>query len=363
MQPRVDASAGEDLRDAVFRGTHGTTLAAAHRPLIAYGWRVDLSRHLRHFLAVAEELHFGRAADLLSMAQPPLSQSIQRLERELGVTLFDRSRRQIRLTTAGQLLRDEAQALLAREQRMRTVMRMVRDGRLGTLRAGVPPETPATTLQALVRRLTSRAPELDIDLQELSTGEQMRMFADAQLDVGLVHHPIDTSGMRLGPAVEVRLGAVLPRTSPLARLSEVTLSDLAGHDLIVAPRATAPGWHDHLIDVCREHGFSPTRIRHARNPEFLLGLVLAGRGVAFDQEALARREARIAWRPITGHPLRKTTSAAWPATSPHPAVSTFAEIAADTLSEAEHVPTLLVAPATPRPWSIVYGASDAASRS
>jgi DNA-binding transcriptional LysR family regulator len=315
---------------------------------------VDLSRHLRHFVAVADELHFGRAADLLGIAQPPLSQSIQRLERELGVELFDRSRRQISLTIAGQLLRDEAPVLLAGEQRMRTVMRMVREGRLGTLRAGVPPEISATTLQALVRRLSAQAPGLDVDLQELTTGEQIRMFADARLDVGLVHHPIDASGMQFGPAVDVRLGVVLPRISPLARLSDVALGDLAGHDLIVPPRVTAPGWHDHIIDVCREHGFSPRRVRHARNPDFLLGLVLAGHGVAFDQETIARREPRITWRPIAGHPLHKTSSAAWPATSPHPAVSRFAEIAADILAEANAVPAPLAAPGTPRPWSVVY---------
>ncbi|MEV0328193.1 LysR family transcriptional regulator [Micromonospora echinospora] len=315
---------------------------------------MDLFRHLRYFVVVAEELHFGRAAERLGIAQPPLSQAIQRLERELGVELFDRSRRRVEPTPAGRLLLDQARGLLAGEERMRALMRMVREGTLGTLRAGVPPETPAVTLQALLRRLADRVPGLDVDLQELTTGEQVRMLADARLDVGLLHHPVDVPDLRFGPAVRVRLGVVLPRVSPLARLPEPTLADLAGHDLVLPPRVTAPGWHDHVLDVCRQHGFAPARVRHAHNPEFLIGLVLAGRGVAFEPESTARREPRVVWRPLAGHPLVRTTSAAWPAQAPHPAAERFADVAAETLAEAAPAPAVLRAPEAPDPWTVVY---------
>lgn len=305
-------------------------------------------------MVVAEELHFGRAAELLGIAQPPLSQSIQRLERELGVELFDRSRRQVELNPAGRMLLDEARGLLAAEERIRGLMRMVREGALGTLRAGVPPETPAVTLQALLRRLAGQLPGLDIDLQELTTGEQVRMLADARLDVGLVHHPVDAPDLRFGPAAQVPLGVVLPRASPLAAADALALADLAGHDLILPPRATAPGWHDHVLDVCRQHGFTPGRIRHARNPDFLLGLVLAGQGVAFEPENAARREPRVVYRPIADHPLHRTISAAWPTQSPHPAAEQFAEIAAETLNVAAPAPMAISAPDTARPWSVVF---------
>lgn len=306
------------------------------------------------FIAVAEELHFGRAAERLGIAQPPLSQSIQRLERELGVELFDRSRRRIEFTAAGRLLLDESRALLAGEGRVRGLMRMVRDGTLGTLRAGVPPETPALTLQALLRRLGDELPGLEVDLQELTTGEQVRLLADARLDVGVVHHPVEAPDLRFGPATDVRLGVVLPRLSPLAAAAELTFADLTGHDLILPPRAGTPGWHDHVLDVCRHHGFTPRRIRHARNPEFLLGLVLAGRGVAFEPESTARREPRVVHRPLAGHPVRRTVSAAWPAQSAHPAAERFAELAAETLHDA--VPSLGVIPVEDvnRPWSVVF---------
>ncbi|MGK5677335.1 LysR family transcriptional regulator [Micromonospora sp. URMC 106] len=314
---------------------------------------MDLLRHLRHFVVVARELHFGRAADLLGMAQPPLSQSVQRLERELAVELFDRSRRQVRLTTAGQLLLGEAEELLAGEGRLRNLMRQVREGVSGVLRAGVPPETPAVTLRELLDRLAERAPGLDVDLHELTSGEQERMLAEGRLDVGLLHHPVTDDGLRLGAAVDVPLGVLLPRASPLARRREVELAALAGLDLVTAPRATAPGWHDHLLDVCRRHGFAPGRVRPARNPEFLFGLVLAGGGVAVEPAATARREPRIAWRPIAGSPLVKRTSAAWPRRGAHPAAPMFGQLAAEVLADGPTPPAPPPVPA-PRPWRVLF---------
>lgn len=327
--------------------------------MIGYCRAMDLFRHLRYFVVVADELHFGRAAEVLGIAQPPLSQSIQRLERELGVELFDRSRRQIELTPAGRLLVDEADRLLAGEERMRALMRMVREGKLGTLRAGIPPETPAMTLQALLTRLADQVPGLDLDLLELTSGEQVRMLAAGQLDVGVVHHPVDGDDLRFGPAVRVRLGVVLPRASPLARSAELDLADLAGHDLVLPPRATAPGWYDHVLDACRQHGFTPARIRHANNPEFMLGLVLAGQAVAIEPMSASRREPRVVWRPIAGNPLRRTTSAVWPGQSPHPAAERFADVVANTLNESAPATMAIPVQDAARPWSVIFAQSAA----
>ncbi|GIF62731.1 transcriptional regulator [Asanoa ishikariensis] len=316
---------------------------------------MDLARHLRQFLVVAEELHFGRAADRLGIAQPPLSQAIQRLERELAVELFDRSRRQVALTVAGRLLCAEAPALLAAEERIRLVMRKAGDGELGTLRAGVPPETPAVTLQALLAGMASRAPGLEVDLHELTSAEQLRMLAEGRLDVGLVHHPVDlTDGLRAGPVVAVRLGVVLPRASSLVRLRELDLADLVGHDLAIFPRATAPEWYEEILDTCRRHGFRPPRVRHAHNPDFLLGLVLGRQCVAFEPETTARREARVAWRPIAGAVLERRTSAVWPDRSPHPAAPAFGAVAAAILAGPQVVPQPVAGTERVQPWSVVY---------
>lgn len=319
---------------------------------------MDLLRHLRHFVVVARELHFGRAAEVLGMAQPPLSQSIQRLERELGATLFDRSQRRVRLTTAGQLLLGEADELLAGERRLRNLVDQVRRGALGVLRAGVPPETPAVTLRALLDGLAARAPGLDLDLHELTSAEQGRMLAEGRLDVGLLHHPVEEAGLRFGPAVETPVGVLLPRAAPAARAREVELADLAGLDLITAPPATAPGWHGHLLAVCRRHGFAPARVRPARNPEFLFGLLLAGGAVALEPESAARREPRIAWRPLVGAPLVKRTSAAWPARAGHPAAPMFGQLAAEVLAVAEPVPATAALASAARPWPVLFEAGQ-----
>ncbi|WP_435802227.1 LysR family transcriptional regulator [Streptomyces avermitilis] len=347
---------------------------------------MDLLRHLRLFVTVAEDLHFSRAAERLGMAQPPLSQAVRRLEKELGAELFDRSQRSVRLTAAGVVLLDEARELLAREDRLRTLARRAGDGALGTLRAGVPPDTTAAVLSALLAACAERSPGLSVDLQEVTTEEQSRLLASGGLDVGLVHHPVDTTELRLGPAVSLDLGVVLPRTSPLARLPAVTLGELSGHDLVLFPRAHAPGRYDRILAACRAAGFAPGRLRHASHPEFLLALVTAGHGVAFDQGPVARKEPRVAWRPLAGRPLTQRISGAWPAgRTAHPAARHFAELAADVLSR-DHAALQRPEPdhdrgrgrghgdgghghghghghgngnrppdETPRPWSVVYG--------
>ncbi|MBT2470602.1 LysR family transcriptional regulator [Streptomyces sp. ISL-66] len=321
-------------------------------------------RHLRIFVAVADELHFSRAADQLGMAQPPLSQAVRRLEKDLGAELFDRSHRQVRLTTAGMVLLDEARELLAREERLRALTRRAGDGGLGTLRAGVPPDTTVSVVSTLLSAIAEHSPGLSVDLQEITTEEQLRLLASGGLDVGLVHQPVDATELRLGPEVCAELGVVLPRTSPLARLPEVALAELSGHDLVLFPRAQAPGWYDRVLDTCRAEGFVPGRLRHASNPEFLLALVHAGHGVAFDQGPVARKEPRVVWRPLAGRPLLQRMTGAWLAgRSTHPAAPHFAELAAGVLARG-HAAVLRPdgSPGSPdgppRPWSVVYDGSS-----
>ncbi|NYH55071.1 MULTISPECIES: LysR family transcriptional regulator [Nocardiopsis] len=316
---------------------------------------MDLGRHLRYFLVVAREGHFGEAAVELGIAQPALSQSVRRLEEELGVALFDRSRRRVELTPAGRLLVSQARDLVAGETRLRETMRRVRDGELGTLRAAVPPATPAVALRGLVEQMADQAPGLEVDLCEMAGTELVRALGEGSVDTGLLTAPFEGAGLLGQPVHRAQLGAVLPRGEALARADSVDLGDLAGRDLVLPARRNAPVWFERVLAVCRESGWIPPRVREAGDTEFLLGLVLVRRGVALETAAVAAREPRLAWRPLTGAPLHRRTEAVRPAQDAHPAAVAFAEAAARVLARPPANGGSLTVGGGHRPWSRVYG--------
>ncbi|TDC87302.1 LysR family transcriptional regulator [Actinomadura sp. 7K507] len=265
--------------------------------------------HLQCFVTVAEELHFGRAAERLGMAQPPLSQRIQRLERELGVRLFDRSSRKVELTAPGRLLLDEARDILTRVDRVYSVAERARLGEVGTVRAGLPSDLGGPIVAALIAAFRARRPDLRLDLRETGTADQVRALAEGALDAGVVRHPCDSRDLELGPMLGQPLGVLLPSGARLAASPEVHLADLGGRDLVVSPREEAPGAHDDLLAACRRHGYAPADVHEARHPQFALGLVLAGTAVALVPRV--DDTPGVTWRPLAGEPLAWRTSCAW----------------------------------------------------
>ncbi|HEY3503915.1 MAG TPA: LysR substrate-binding domain-containing protein [Actinocatenispora sp.] len=314
---------------------------------------MDLLRHLTYFRVVADERHFGRAAERLGMAQPPLSQRIRRLEAELGARLFDRDSRGVRLTEAGAVLLAESHDLLARVDRARSLVARAARGELGELRVGVPPEVPGAMLATIVRRFATDSPGVRLDLRELTTTEQVRLLADRELDVGLLHQPADLTGLTEGPGVDTPVGAVVPRDSALAGQDRLALPDLAGHDLVLFPRASAPGRYDETLEACQGNGFRPNRVAHAASPEFACGLVLAGRGVALTPARTARAEPRVVWRPLADNPLVWRTSFAWP-DPPHPAAERLSHLAVRVLRDDGTSRAVVPSGDAPAPWDVVY---------
>ncbi|MEE2040636.1 LysR substrate-binding domain-containing protein [Nocardiopsis sp. CT-R113] len=294
-------------------------------------------RHLRYFTVLAEELHFGRAAARLHMAQPPLSQRIRDLERELGVRLFDRGRNQVRLTEAGALLLEHARPVLESTESALEAMRRIRPGESGILRAGIPPDTMPVTLRTLVAELSANAPDVLVDLHELTTDEQLRALREGDLDVGVVRHPSDTTGLESGPVAHRPLGVLLPAEHPLSAGGPVRLRDLNGMPLVVFPRAMAPMLYDQVMSACSSEGFRPGAIRHARNPLFVNGLVLAGRGVHFNERPLGGLPEGLVWSPLEGNPLAWRTSVVWPPRRRHASVPVFVAAATAGLEAAGHV--------------------------
>lgn len=293
-------------------------------------------RHLRYFVVLAEELHFGRAAERLHMAQPPLSQRIRDLERELGVTLFDRTRHRVALTEAGALLLEHARPILEGTDAAREAMRRIRPGAAGVLRAGVPPDTAPRTLQNLVTTFAERVPDVLVELHELTTETQLGRLREGELDAGLVRHPCDTVGLVSGPVVHRRLGVVLPEAHHAAEQEIVRLRVLNGSPLVIFPREMAPLLYDHMLAACRDNGFLPGAIRHARNPHFVHGLVLAGLGVHLNEPPAGALPAGLVWRPIDEPRLTWSTSAVWRPAHSGDAVAAFAEAALDGLRAADH---------------------------
>ncbi|GAA3500440.1 LysR family transcriptional regulator [Streptomyces prasinosporus] len=318
---------------------------------------MDLVRHLECFVAVAEESHFGRAAARLGMAQPPLSQRIRRLEQELGVRLFERTSRRVRITEAGRLLLAEARELLARSDSFLAAARRVRDGETGLLRAALPPDLSGETVAALLSDFGRRHRGLELELHELSTAQQLARLAARELDVGIVNHPCDVSGLELGPVLRRELGVLLPRGAGAAGLDEVPLAALSGYDLILFPRTAAPALYDDLLTACARGGYTPAAVRHGQGASFVRGLVLSAGAVALcprDAQPLpaGSGDPDLVWRPLTGAPLAWRHSAAWPRGRGDAAVRAFAEAATHALrTTAGAVPDTPTRPLHLRPAS------------
>lgn len=299
-------------------------------------------RHLRYFAVLAEELHFGRAAERLHMAQPPLSQRIRDLERELGVRLFDRTRHRVQLTEAGALLLEHARPVLSGVETAREAIRRIRPGQAGVLRAGVPPDTNPVVLPTLTADFARRAPGVLIELHELTTDEQLKRLREGELDAGVVRHPADTVGLESGPVARRELGVVLPADHPSAAGPHpdegalLRLRDLDGTPLVVFPREMAPRLYDHILTVCRDEGFLPGAIRHARNPHFVHGLVLAGRGIHLNEEPAAPLPQGLVWRPLERAELAWTTSVVWVPSRHNESVAAFAHAMTRALKAAGH---------------------------
>jgi DNA-binding transcriptional LysR family regulator len=214
-------------------------------------------RHLRYFVAVAEELSFSRAADRLHMAPSPLSAAIRQLEAELGAELFVRTTRHVELTAAGRrLLADAPGALAAVEAAFANATRAGR-GVLGTLRLGVSTVTRYELRPALLARLRERAPGIQADVSMSTTGAIVRELLGRRLDVAVAFCLDPTPGLARRTLSRERMGVLMRRAHPLAGAEEVRLEQLGDDRFVVAGDEFAPGFNRRLRALCAEHGFEP----------------------------------------------------------------------------------------------------------
>jgi len=242
---------------------------------------VIAGRLLNQFIAVAEELHFARAAERLHMAQPPLSQAIKHLEEIVGARLFDRSRHFVALTPAGQAFLEEARNLLAVGQRAIDTARRINAGKAGRVRIGFVGSVSYALLPKLLRDLRSRHPDIETDLRELRSQQQVEELAAGRIDIGVVRLPLSNAGDLLLRTIDTeRFIAVLPKHHRLARARSIRLRDLAGEAFMTFPAAQIPGLHAKFLMACDEAGFSPKIALEAWQMAGMVSLVAADMGIA-----------------------------------------------------------------------------------
>jgi len=240
-------------------------------------------RHLRYFVAVAEELSFTRAAERLHMAQPPLSTQIRALEDELGVALFVREKRRVYLTQAGIQTLDRARAVLDGAQGVQAAARSAAEGLIATLSVGYTASSMFTArVPMAIRAFRSANPNVALALNEMTSLDQVYAVNDRSLDVGILRKP--EIAIPRGVSVErwhqTPLVAAIPLDHPLAGQDGLRISDLRDEPLITYPRNAGIGLYWRVQELCAKAGYRPRLIREARDPSVMIGLVAAGVGIA-----------------------------------------------------------------------------------
>jgi DNA-binding transcriptional LysR family regulator len=258
-------------------------------------------RHLRYFVAVAEECHFGRAASRLHMAQPPLSQQIKQLEAELGVQLLTRSTRRVELTPAGAHYLERAREILDRVDAAASEAERVASGEIGHVTIGFTGSATYELLPSLSRALRSELPGIELDLRgELLTPTQVDGLLAGRLDVGVLRPPVGDAAIEVRSLRHEPLVAVLPERHPLASRTHVAIRDLSDETFVGYPARHRSVIHDAVQLACRAAGFTPQPIEVAETST-LVSFVAAGLGVALVPMSVQHlRITGAIYRPLTG---------------------------------------------------------------
>lgn len=258
-------------------------------------------RHLRYFVAVAEELHFGRAAARLGIAQPPLSMQIRDLESEVGVRLLARTSRHVELTAAGRVFLDGARSILAELDGIISDTQRAQRGETGQLRMGFVSSAAYEVLPTLLRAFRDRYPDIVLRLHAATTLEQIEALRERRFDLGLLRLPIDDAGLAWHVITEEPLVAVLPASHARATREPVPLAALAHESFILYPRADNPAIHDAIIAQCHQAGFSPHITQESGDMQAITGLVASGIGIALVIASPGLRGAPgVVFQPLLG---------------------------------------------------------------
>lgn len=283
-------------------------------------------RHLRYFVAVAEQLHFRQAAEIIHVAQPALSQQIKQLEEEIGVTLFERSRHKVRLTPAGKAFYENAQRILNQADQAVVKARKVESGDAGTIRIGFVSTAAIRVLPVAMKKLQRQVPLAEVELNELAAGEQVDGLYREQLDIGFVHAKLSQDVLKTMVVARDRLIVAVPGSCKLARCRRIDLKDLASWTAIMPAGHSSSGFYEQVRMAYQQAGVRPERVHNTRLLQTGLLLVAAGVGVSLVPESFQSIHVKgVIYKKLQIEPPLCEMVAVWRRDNDSPLLSRFIE--------------------------------------
>ncbi|MEC5186658.1 Hca operon transcriptional activator [Parageobacillus caldoxylosilyticus] len=287
-------------------------------------------RHLKYFITVAEELHFGKAAARLNMAQPPLSLQIRQLEEEIGVPLFHRTKRKVELTKEGQVFLEKAYQILKNLEEAIETVRMMNRGEAGEIAIGFIASAAYDILPTIIEHYRKEYPNIHIDLQQLTTAEQVKALHEGHIDVGMLCHPIKIKNDTIQVEVirQEPMVVALPKDHPLAsETSPIDLMDLSNDPFILTGRKANQSHYDTVMNGCYQAGFYPKVVQETQELPTVISLVSAGMGVALVPASMQYVfKNKVVYRDIQNNPFTTTTALAWKSDNLSPTVHAFIDL-------------------------------------
>lgn len=286
-------------------------------------------RHLRYFVAVAEELHFTRAADRLNIAQPPLSQQIHQLENELGVQLFHRTKRQVELTTAGKILLKNTYKILNDIEKACDSAQRAHRGEIGKIIVGFTGTAILDILPNLSQHYRTRLPLVDLTVFQLSSTEQIHSLLNGEINIGILCAPVQNSELNFEVIRQEPFIIAMPENHPLASKSApIEVQELSKELFIMTPRKAGQIYYDMIINICHSAGFSPHITQEVHELLTSISLVAAGMGVALVPHSIHNFQIKgVVYRQLKNSVSTLKTALAWRNDEKSPLVHSFITLA------------------------------------
>ncbi|WP_142846041.1 LysR family transcriptional regulator [Telmatospirillum sp. J64-1] len=293
-------------------------------------------RALECFIALAEELHFHRAAQRCHISQPGLSQQLRRLEEQLQVQLVLRSKRQVSLTRAGSVFLDEARKILKSMTVAVDLTREIDRGVVGHLSVGVTASALFILLPDVITRFSAVLPQVHLHIHHMTTAEQEEALKNNEIHIGICHPPLTDSSMECELLAELPFDLVLSRENPLSRKPRLSLKDLTQQTFILFPRDVGPHLYDHIISLCHQQGFSPRQILEASPAQSIVAMAACNMGVGFVASKVQHYNRPLAvFRKLSGPAPYLTLGAAHAGTRMSPLVRQFLDITLEVAAKVE----------------------------